>query len=359
MTPYERVRKAFNHEAPDRVPCDFIASDVVLAKLYEYFNISSKEELLKILKVDKRAVAPKYIGPPLKEFEDGSHEIIVSGGPHWKRIDDAGFTESCVYFPWSDVENASDLIDRTGWNGKIEWWDFSQIKEDISALQHDDEYWLAAHGDPSGLQHLCMWVGDEKFYSLLASDEDLAVAMIEQHNKYRLEYALKVLEAGGGKINELMGGGDYGAQDGLLISKKMFNKYFRDLYKKFYSEIRKNFDVEIYFHCCGSVVDLIPDLIDLGVTILDPVQTSARGMDPHQLKNKFGSKLNFHGAIDIQRFLPNATVAEVKIEVKKIASILGNNGGYMLAPGHALQADTPIQNILAMYEEIANINLLH
>lgn len=350
MTPYKRVRTAFDHQTPDRVPCDFHASTAVYEMLFKHFGISSKEELFKILQIDKRQVAPKYIGPPLKQFEDGSHEILVSGGPHWKKIDDAGFTESCVYFPWSAVESAQDLTDKVGWNGKIEWWDFSNIKQDIDNLEKDDEYWIAAHGDPSGLQHLCMWVGDERFYSLLAMDEDLAFAMIEQHNKYRLEYALKVLEAGGGKIHELSGGGDYSGQEGLLISKNMFNKYFRPLYKKFYSEIKKNFDVEIFFHCCGSVVDLIPDLIELGVTILDPIQTSARGMEINQLKNNYGDKLNFHGAIDIQGFLPNATPEEVKNEVKKIITVLGKNGGFMLAPGHAIQIDTPLQNILTMYE---------
>lgn len=357
LTPYERTRKAFSHEAPDRIPMDFNAATVVLNKLYSHFGINDNEELLKILKIDKRIVAPKYVGPPLKNFEDGSHEIIVSGGPHWKRIDDAGYTESCVHFPWDDVENNEDLEGRYGWNGKIEWWDFSNVKHDIDRLEADDQYWIAVHGDPSGLQHLCMWVGDEKFYSILASDEDLAFAMIEQHNKYRLEYALKVLEAGGGRIHELMGGGDYGAQEGLLISKNMFNKFFRPLYKKFYSEIKKNFDVEIFFHCCGSVVDLIPDLIELGVTILDPIQTSARGMEISSLKNNYGNKLNFHGAIDIQQFLPNATEEEVRIEVKKVISILGKDGGYMLAPGHAIQADTPIGNIIAMYDEANRIKL--
>ncbi|HEY9186845.1 MAG TPA: uroporphyrinogen decarboxylase family protein [Ignavibacteria bacterium] len=354
MTPYERVRTAFNHKTPDRVPCDFSASEKVLENLKNYFGVSTKEEILRIFKIDKRVVPPKYIGPPLKEFPDGSHEIIVSGGPHWKKIDDAGFTESCVYFPWSDIDKREDLFDRYGWNGKLEWWDFSNIKEDIEKLEREDEYWIAAHGDPSGLQHLCMWVGDEKFYSILASDEDLAFAMIEQHNKYRLEYALKVLEAGNGRINELMGGGDYGAQEGLLISKNMFNKYFKELYRKFYSEIKKNFDVEIFFHCCGSVVDLIPDLIELGVTILDPIQTSARGMDIESLKSNFGDKLNFHGAIDIQQFLPYATPDEVKKEVERVINVLGRDGGYMLSPGHAIQIDTPIENIITMYETATN-----
>ena len=357
MTPYKRVRTTFSHQTPDRVPLDFYASGAVIELLYNYFGINSEMELLKILKIDKRRVAPKYIGPPLKSFEDGSHEIVVSGGPHWKKIDDAGYTESCVHFPWADVETPEDLNERTGWNGKIEWWDFSKVKEELDAFERVDEYWIAAHGDPSGLQHLCMWAGDENFYSILASDEDLAFAMIEQHNKYRLEYALKVLEAGDGRIHELMGGGDYGAQEGLLISKNMFNQYFRPLYLKFYSEIKKNFDVEIFFHCCGSVVDLIPDLIELGVTILDPIQTSARGMDLHMLKNNFGDKLNFHGGIDIQGFLPKATEEEVRSEVRKVISILGKNGGYMLAPGHAIQNDTPLNNILVMYDEAAKFDV--
>lgn len=351
MTSYERVRNALNHKPTDRVPFDFLAEEVVWKQMENYFHTSNHEDILDLLGVDRRIVGPKYIGPPLQSFADGSHEIIVSGGPRQKDIPTAnGLTAtSIVYFPWSHVEDAADLEGLWGWSGKQEWWDFSGVTEDIEALEARGEYWISAHGDPSGLQHVEMWAGDEMFLMTLAADEELAVAMIEKHNEIRLWHALKTLEAGKGKIHELNGGGDYGAQNGLLISREMFCRYFKPLYEKFYREIKKNFDVEIFFHSCGSIATIIPDLIDVGVTILDPIQTSAAGMDLRVLKRQYGDKLCFHGAMDVQSFLPFASPDEVRAKVKETTAILGENGGYIMAPSHNLQPDTPLANILALY----------
>ena len=240
---------------------------------------------------------------------------------------------------------------RWGSSGKLEWWDFSEIPAQIDALEAAGPYWITAHGDPSGLQHLQMWVGDERFLLLLASDPDLAMAMIEAHNRGRLEHALKTLEAGGGRIHELNGGGDYGTQKGLMISPRMFRHYFKELYLRFYCEIKRCFDVEIFFHSCGGVADLIPELIEVGVTILDPIQVRARGMEIEALKARYGDRLTFHGGIDIQELLPKGTVDEVRREVRRVIDTLGAGGGYILAPTHALQMDTPVENMLAIYEE--------
>ena len=353
MNSYERVKQALSHNFPDRVPCDFSAEEEVVEELCRYFEVSTKNELLNILDIDRRSVGPKYIGPELKSYEDGSYEMIVSGGPKFKKIPAiaGGTSESIIHFPWSDVESACDLEGRYGWNGHISWWDFSVIQNQIEELGEQGEYWITAHGDPSGLQHLSMWVGDEKFLMTLALNEELAMAMIEKHNGFRLEHALKTLEAGGGRINELNGGGDYGTQSGLLISKEMFKRYFKPTMIKFYKEIKKNFDVEIFVHSCGAIAELIPDFIEVGVTILDPIQVGAKGMEIEKLKEMYGDKINFHGAIDIQQLLPYATEAEVRREVRRAINILGNKGGYILSPTHMIQSDTPIKNILAMYEE--------
>ena len=118
----------------------------------------------------------------------------------------------------------------------------------------------------------------------------------------------------------------------------------------FYREIKNNFDVEISFHSCGSIVDLIPELIDVGVTILDPIQTSAKGMDIQILKKNYGKELTFHGAIDVQQVLPQYTPEQLAEEVKRTIDVLGKDGGYILAPSHNLQPDTTVENIITMYE---------
>ena len=352
MNSYERVKAAVSHQTPDRVPCDFLAEAIVWKRIKEYFGVSTEEEVMDILDIDIRSVGPRYIGPPLITDENGLHEQVISGGPRARRLyNEVGdYTEGLAWFPWADVEEPEDLIGRTHWIGKMEWWDFSHVEEDIDRINEKQPRWIKAHGDPSGLQHLTMWAGDEKFLCDLIADEDLAIAMIEKANENRLEHALKTLEAGNGKIHQLDGGGDYGTQKGLLISKPMFRKFFKDLYVNFYREIKKNFDVEIFFHSCGSIVELIPELIEVGVTILDPIQRTAAGMDIRSIKQSYGSALTFHGAIDVQQVLPKYTPAQLAQEVRETIDILGEDGGFILAPTHNLQFDTPMENIVTMYE---------
>jgi uroporphyrinogen decarboxylase len=355
MTSYERVKNAIDRKDYDRVPGGFACEPPIMKRLLAYFGFDNEMKILELFEIDKRNVSAKYIGPPLKTFDDGSYETIVSGGPVNKIVQTAsGDIESIVHHPWANVEKISDLDGRYGWNGHIDWWDFSEIPTQIDKhLEHGD-YWIATHGDPSGLQQLTMWAGDENFLMTLAGDEELAVAMIEKHNMYRLEHATKVLTAGGGKIHELLGGGDYGTQNGLLISVDMFGRYFKPLYKKFYKEIKDNFDVKIFFHSCGGISDIIPDLIEVGVDIIDPVQRSAKGMDIEVLKQKYGKNVTFHGAIDVQQTLPFCTPEQIKAEVRKTIEILDNGGGYILSPTHNIQPDTPIENIIAMYETAQN-----
>jgi len=352
MDSYERVKAAVSHRAPDRVPCDYMAEKEVTQALCQALQVENLQEFLNHLEIDRRSVGPRYTGPELKKFADGTYESIVSGGPIMKDVPApvGGINASIVRFPWADIQKPEDLDDLPGWTGRLEWWDFSGIPQQIDALEAQGHYWITAHGDPSGLQHLEMWVGDERFLTLLAGEPDLAMAMIEQHNRFRLEHALRTLEAGGGRIHELNGGGDYGSQIGLTISVRMFRKFFKDIYLNFYREIKRHFDVEIFFHSCGAIADLIPELVEVGVTILDPIQVGAKGMDIASLKERFGRELTFHGAIDIQQLLPHGTTDQVRQEVRRTISILGKDGGYILSPTHALQVDTPLENILAMYE---------
>jgi len=332
------------------------AEQPVRERLIEYFGGCEWDSVLDTVGCDKRSVYPRYIGPALETYPDGSFESIVSGGPRMKMIDTPfGLIGAYVFFPWADIEKPGQLKDRWGWNGKIEWWDFTSVTKQIDELEERGSYWISSHGDPSGLQHLCMWAGDENYLYILASDEELAVAMIEKHNEIRLEHAMRTLEAGGGRIHQLDGGGDYGTQRGMLIHPGTFRRLFKPLYQKFYREIKANYDVKIQFHSCGSIVDIIPDLIEVGVDILDPVQVQAHGMSPEELHSRFSDSLIFHGGVDIQELLPHASPMEVAAEIKRLYCALGGGSGYIIAPTHFIQADTPLENILAMCGEVRNL----
>jgi uroporphyrinogen decarboxylase len=150
---------------------------------------------------------------------------------------------------------------------------------------------------------------------------------------------------------------DYCSQLGPLISPADF-KIFVVPYLKELVNITHQYNKKFLLHVCGSVRQLLPMIIDAGVDLLEPIQTKAAGMDPSGLKKDFGRDICFYGGVDLQELLPNAAPKKVVDEVKRLIDVLGAGGGYILGPGHTyIQADTPIENILTMYETAFNYRI--
>ncbi len=134
-----------------------------------------------------------------------------------------------------------------------------------------------------------------------------------------------------------------------MISPKMFRDFFFTPIKKL-ADLAKSYNAKLILHSCGSVKDIIPDFIEAGVAVLDPIQVSSKNMEIRELKDRFGDSLTFHGGIDVQYLMPKGTIQEIKETVKNTIEVLGDNGGYFFSPSHRLQSDTPIENIFALYE---------
>jgi len=143
---------------------------------------------------------------------------------------------------------------------------------------------------------------------------------------------------------------DMGTQEGLFCSHKDYVKFIKPYEKRMIERIKKYTNAKILRHSCGSIYEVIPDYIEIGVDILNPVQPLAKNMEPWRLKKEFGKYLTFCGGIDIQRLLPYGTVEEVKQGVKEVIKAYAPGGGYILAPSHNIEPDTPPENIVAMYE---------
>jgi uroporphyrinogen decarboxylase len=116
------------------------------------------------------------------------------------------------------------------------------------------------------------------------------------------------------------------------------------------TELARAHDVPVMYHCDGAIYPLIPELIELGIDLLNPIQPDAKGMEAQRLKDEFGERLAFHGGVDILRILPRGTVDEVRAEVARLVDTLGRGGGFVLCSSHHLQPDTPVENIVAMYD---------
>lgn len=192
-------------------------------------------------------------------------------------------------------------------------------------------------------------VGLEKMMLDLALNPDVIEAVVAKVEEFTLGCLQRIFEKYPGVVDLIGCGDDYGSQNGLLISKDMIGEFFMPSLKRHLDLGRKHGALG-YHHCCGAVFDMIPLFIDAGVNVLNPIQTSAKGMDPVRLKQAYGKDLCFHGGIDIQQTLVTGTPDEVRAEVRSRIDTLGPDG-YILSPSHVLQPDTPPENLAAMYEE--------
>ena len=156
------------------------------------------------------------------------------------------------------------------------------------------------------------------------------------------------LTAVGEYVDIVCQGDDLAMQDRALVPIDIYNKYIKKYHKRMYDFIRSKTKARIFHHSCGSIYELIPGLIDVGIDILNPVQTSAKNMEPERLKKEFGKDLTFWGAIDTQKVLPYGTLQEIDNEVKRVIEVLGKDGGYVFAPCHNIQPLVPGENIETM-----------
>jgi uroporphyrinogen decarboxylase len=154
-----------------------------------------------------------------------------------------------------------------------------------------------------------------------------------------------------GKVDGVFVGDDFGTQQGLLMSPDMWRTYIKPRYEKLVSVV-KGHGVRYCHHSCGGIRPIISDLVQMGVDVLHPIQPLALGMDPGELGEEFGRELTFYGGIDEQRTLPTGRPEDVKREVRSRVAAFGKHGGYIVAPSHAFQPDIPLENILAVYEEV-------
>jgi uroporphyrinogen decarboxylase len=188
----------------------------------------------------------------------------------------------------------------------------------------------------------------EKLLTDMALGEKYVPVLFDKVMEVNVAIGKKLIEMG---ADILWVGDDFGSQNGMLINPDMWRMYFKPRIKEMFQEFRSvNPDVKIAWHSCGSIIPIIPDFIEIGLDILNPLQPLAKGMTPEYLKENFGNELVFFGGIDIQNLLPIGTPQEIKREVKRRIEILGKNGGYIIAPAHNIQDDTTIENIEAFFE---------
>ncbi|MFW9809742.1 MAG: uroporphyrinogen decarboxylase family protein [Candidatus Thorarchaeota archaeon] len=364
MKPRERFHQAVNHEEPDRVPLDYWTTYEAYENLRNHLGITApethrwglfsewqtSEELLQRLNVDFRHVHMKALADfEPKPLSDGSLESEWKYGT--KII---GEYEEVTYYPWADFTEVQQ-INEFDWPDPEEPSRMESVGALAKKLHEETDYAVVGYGGgPWGIVEMPAHFmrGFDKFLVDLLRRPDLAEAMMEKSMKLAIEMNRVFLDEVGEYLDIFQFGDDLGHQNGLVMSPKLYRNMIKDRHKKIYDDIhRRAPHVKILHHTCGAVEPLIPDLIDVGVDILNPVQPLAKGMDSATLKKKYGDKLTFHGGIDIQRVMAaQGSIEDVRGEVDTRIDALAHGGGYILAPAHNIQSESTPEKILELYD---------
>ena len=342
---------AIDHVQPDRVPVDLWALPPVTDNLRAHLGLGfpstgsgqGDESVWRALGVDLRSVWPAYVGPPLPIFDDGSW--IDWWGLHKRMM---GPFEEVVEPPLAGAQTVAD-VKAHAWPDP-DWFEYAGLRPVCQSLA---EYALVVR-DPGPnatcVLRLAMFLrGMEQFMMDTVMDPLLAQAIIDRVEAFYLEFDRRIFEAVGDLTDIYLIADDVGVQDGLMISPKMFREFVAPSLRRFIAQ-GKSYGQRIMYHTCGAVRRLIPDFIDLGVDILNPLQISAKDMEPEGLKQDFGRDLCFHGGLDIQTVLSQGTPDQVRAEVERLCDALGAGGGFILAPTNNVMPETPVENVVALYE---------
>lgn len=344
MTSRERVFTALAHQQPDRCPVDFLAEPATIKALLAYYHINDEQELYDIFHADMQFVFPDSTLPEPEILPDGSWYNHMGLHLHTAKNDFCEYAEYASY-PLSFIEELEDFDTYHNWPDAKDF-DWEHFPEKIGNLH--EKRMIKLHA--GGLYEMAWGLrGQEQFLMDMIINPEITHYIMEKLCDYWCDYIRYALDAAGDKIDIVYTYDDIATQDTLIMSPEMLEEFVYPYHRRM-NELIRSYKKTILYHSCGSVISQIQPLKELPIDILTPLQPLAKGMDFQNIKDTFGDMLCFHGGIDIQKTLPCGTVEAVKEEVKRAISILGKNGGYIMPSAHYIQNDTPIENIIAMYD---------
>jgi len=339
MTPKERWLAVLNRQKPDRVPMDYWATEEATKKLMNYLKCNTEEEMFKRLHIDRVvSVGPKYIGPSLPNdtnifgcrFKDVSYK--------------AGVYRECVYHPLAKYKTLKEIKQSYQWPDP-DWYDYSEIPRQII---DKEDYPIRGGGSEPFLTYKHLRGQEQAFMDLILNPE-MVHYCLDKLFDLCYQNTLRIYEAIPGKVMITYVAEDLGSQEDLMYSPQQIRKFFIPRMKRM-MELAHQSGAFVFHHSDGAIRKIIPDMIKAGINVLNPIQWRCKGMERGDLKQDFGDKIVFHGGVDNQWTLAFGSKEEVRQEVIDNFHILGKGGGYILAPCHNIQAVSPPENIVTMYE---------
>ncbi|MGI6557592.1 MAG: uroporphyrinogen decarboxylase family protein [Limnochordia bacterium] len=375
MKSRERALAALNHQEPDRVPFDLgsCTGTNIAVKAYralrDYLRLPEREvrlrsrtgqlaladeDLLEALAVDARGVVPQ---PPsnyqvVLEEDDDYWKLRDEWGIGWRMPKVGGFYFDMYDHPLAHQYNVD--LDAYNWPKGSDPARIAGLRQ--QAIAYREAGYLVCFGGTigNGFLHTGTHLeGFVDFFTDLALGTPRAEGILDRVLEIKLDFWGQVLDNLGDVVDVVCEQDDLGSQRGPFISPDMYRKYIKPRQQILFDFIKKKAPVKLYFHSCGSVYQFIPDLIEVGVDILNPIQVSAAEMCTRRLKKEFGRDLVFWGGgVDTQEILPYGTPQQVKDEVKRRLDDLAPGGGFVFATVHNIQADVPPENVMAMWEAL-------
>lgn len=342
MTPRERVMIAVARGVSDRVPADYKAVPEVDQALMERLSCNTYDELMDKMEIDVRRIHPDYVGPPSKVLPDDVLEdywgirtkhLSASHGSYDMHVESGIWAAETV-----------EELEKHNWPS-VDIFDYSVMAAQCASYP---EHAILFEGSDL-FTRPCILRGMENMMLDMAMRPECAHFIMEKFTSFYCDDLTRALEATKGGFQFYCEWSDFGTQNGLLMSIPMWREFIKPYLQRLI-DVCHSGGVKFMLHSCGAIRNLIPDLIEMGVDILDPIQVMAVGMEPGPLKADFGDKIAFHGGVCTQSTLPFGTPEQVTAETLDRVATLGKGGGYILAPSHNIQADTSVDNILAMYK---------
>jgi uroporphyrinogen decarboxylase len=344
MNARERMLAVIHHQPVDRIPTDIWATPEVWTKLRNHFG--EKADIGAELHLDSfGGVGPEYIGPAAPPTAEG--ESVDFWGIRTKRVPhEGGAYDEQSFYPLADAETIDDLR-KYRWP-QADWFDYSKMR-------------AAAAEQGKGRAVMCGYMAPFYYHNLLRgleqslidplTDPEFTHYLIGRISDFFHEHHRRMFEACEGLIDVAQVTDDLGSQSGPLIGLDLYKEFYAPHHKRLI-DLCHEFGVKVFHHDDGSCRPFLPLLVEMGIDILNPIQWTCPGMDMGELKAEFGKRVCFHGAVENQRILPFGTPAEVRAEVRHCIDSLASDGtGYILAPCHNLQVNTPVENIIALYDE--------
>jgi uroporphyrinogen decarboxylase len=339
MTSRERWLAVLRRELPDRVPTDYWATSEADARLKAHLGVNSDRELFARLHIDRPyTVSGRYVGPPIPRGHD------VFGIAHRDVDYGSGAYREVASHPLAAFSSVDEIQAGYTWPSP-DWWTYDHLPE---LLRGWEDHPIRGGGSEPFLTYKALR-GDEQAFMDLVLSPEIVHYCLDQLFELAYQNTLRIYEAIPGQVMITYVAEDMGSQERLMFSPAQIHTYLIPRMKRMI-DLAHSAGAYVFHHNDGAVRPIIPSMIEAGIDVLNPVQWRCPGMDREGLKRDFGDRLGFHGAVDNQYTLAFGSTAQVAQEVEDNLRILGAGGGYILGPCHNIQAVSPPENIVTMYE---------